>query len=101
MSKPQKIKKPTVSVVTKEPEKAAKFEINKMLFHAADSVLKGIAVLAASNVLSQPQFAYQASQAGLVELADVLFKYMNGQINSVPAATPDTEQPATPTFGQD
>lgn len=100
MSAKQKVKMPKVAVVAKpkpEPVKDTEFARMDMLFGATDTVLKGIAVLAASNVLSQPQFAYQASQAGLIELSDVLFKYMTGQVNSVPA-TPAA--PAnTPTFG--
>lgn len=92
-----KAKKPKVTVVTKEATVEQPISVNNQLIHATDAVLKGFAVLAASNMLGQPQFAYQASQAGLVELSDVLFKYMSGQYTVVPA--PVSTPVEGPTFG--
>jgi len=84
-------KVPTINL--KSENNNALPSITNILLGATEPMLKAISVLAAAEMLKQPQFALQVNQAGIIELSDILFRYISGTITIAPP------QPTEPTFG--
>lgn len=67
-----------------------------LLVGATEPVLKGLALFGATELMKQPQFAAQANQASIIQLADLFFNYIIGkvQVEQTGAAEPEA-----PVFG--
>ncbi len=54
--------------------------VNGTVLALNDNALRAVAIFAATQMFSQPQFAAQTNPTNIIGLADLLYKYMQNQM---------------------
>jgi len=80
------------------PAEVNNIPLNGLILAMNDNALRAFAIYSASTLFAQPQFAGQTNPSNILGLADLMYRYMQGQVNvEQPADTTPNVQ--APTFG--